>query len=593
MMKSKLFCLITVFFFLTGAAADVVSDQTGLEAPVKLAADESTLVILGTNDIHGNFQNFTWLSGYVSALKAHVEKNYAKQGSVILLDAGDAAQGTLVSNHSEGEMAVQLMNQVGYTAAVMGNHGFDFGPLDWELDECFGKKNCNSLESVEKFVSEAKFPVLSANVTYQTSYLKAQAGDEFLPPYTIVPFQGRGVAIIGLENTATPSTTIRDNVRMLKFTNGHSEIEILANELKASGKADAFVVVMHDGGDLTGSLPSIVDAAVIGHTHEVQQATPGELPFVQSGANGEKFGLIQLVLKKDPMGKLVVVKNKSRWRAGIRILEKSHTWMGQKVTSDDKVEKIYAANRKEVAAFAKELLATTSRPLMRGIYKPGKYDQHRIADSEVGNFIAEAMLRGRGVEAAVINSGDIRQELPSLSKSQITFEDLFLTMPRNLFLLRAPKFPMKNLIEGLQLSVTSCKRRGVLQIAGFSIVFNRNCKAREDEKQEDNQAKLLRVVGDDGSVWFNNGKILKDSVDVVVTDFLALNGGAGFRSFVGVPYEDEMVSLRKTVIGELEKAERIEPDHYRPQRYINCESPDETDQPAPAAVIKQFCNGNN
>ena len=47
----------------------------------------------------------------------------------MLVDAGDMFQGTLESNLGEGAAVVRAYNLLGYDAAAVGNHEFDFGPV--------------------------------------------------------------------------------------------------------------------------------------------------------------------------------------------------------------------------------------------------------------------------------------------------------------------------------------------------------------------------------------------------------------------------------------------------------------------------------
>lgn len=48
----------------------------------------------------------------------------------MLIDSGDAFQGDAASNLSEGAVVVDAYNAMGYTAAAVGNHDFDFGSVD-------------------------------------------------------------------------------------------------------------------------------------------------------------------------------------------------------------------------------------------------------------------------------------------------------------------------------------------------------------------------------------------------------------------------------------------------------------------------------
>ena len=95
-----------------------------------LAPDTMTITIVGTNDVHGELLpsegrgGLATISGYANALRAaHAENN----DEVLLIDAGDMWQGTLESNLSEGAAMVQAYNAMGYAAAAIGNHEFEYG----------------------------------------------------------------------------------------------------------------------------------------------------------------------------------------------------------------------------------------------------------------------------------------------------------------------------------------------------------------------------------------------------------------------------------------------------------------------------------
>jgi len=92
-----------------------------------------TLSIVGTTDLHGNVfgrdgrGGLELLGGYVANLRA---ARAADGGGVVLIDSGDTYQAGIESDLSEGAIVVDAYNQLGYTAAVIGNHEFDFGPVD-------------------------------------------------------------------------------------------------------------------------------------------------------------------------------------------------------------------------------------------------------------------------------------------------------------------------------------------------------------------------------------------------------------------------------------------------------------------------------
>src|SRR5688572_2752642 len=104
------------------------------------AADEVTISIVGTNDLHGRLftddqgrGGLTVLGGFIDNLRA---ARAADGGAVLVLDAGDTFQGGIESNLSEGLMVVDAYNAIGYTALAVGNHDFDFGSAEIGRASC-------------------------------------------------------------------------------------------------------------------------------------------------------------------------------------------------------------------------------------------------------------------------------------------------------------------------------------------------------------------------------------------------------------------------------------------------------------------------
>ncbi len=107
-----------------------------------------------------------------------------------MLAAGDMIQGNNWANLSQGESVIELMNLMRFDAMVVGNHEFDFGQ-----------------EVLKKRISEARFPILGANVK----------GMEGLKPYVIKELEGIKIAVIGVVTEDTPVSTSPKNVMGLEF----------------------------------------------------------------------------------------------------------------------------------------------------------------------------------------------------------------------------------------------------------------------------------------------------------------------------------------------------------------------------------------
>ena len=138
-------------------------------APPPAAAPTSaapiTLSIVGTNDLHGGVVarngrgGLALLGGYVNNLRAARARD---GGAVLLIDAGDMFQGTLESNLGEGAAVVAAYNALGYAAAAIGNHEFDFGPVGPAATPRTPADDPRG--ALKARAAEARFPFLAANL---------------------------------------------------------------------------------------------------------------------------------------------------------------------------------------------------------------------------------------------------------------------------------------------------------------------------------------------------------------------------------------------------------------------------------------------
>src|SRR5438309_12084130 len=112
-----------------------------------LAAEIRTLTILHTNDLHSRLMPLENKRGGFAYLAGLIRRERANCKDCILLNAGDVAQGTPVSTIFHGLPVFEVANLLGIDAATLGNHDFDYGWMQ-----------------ARKFVSVAKYPMVSANV---------------------------------------------------------------------------------------------------------------------------------------------------------------------------------------------------------------------------------------------------------------------------------------------------------------------------------------------------------------------------------------------------------------------------------------------
>jgi 5'-nucleotidase len=147
------------------AIAAFACADTGSRPAVVPAAPTVTLSIVGTNDLHGGILQrgdrggLALLGGYVANIRAARVRD---GGAVLLIDAGDMFQGTLESNLNEGQSVIAAYNALGYAAAAVGNHDFDFGPVGPASTPL--QPTDDPQGALKARAAQATFPFLAANI---------------------------------------------------------------------------------------------------------------------------------------------------------------------------------------------------------------------------------------------------------------------------------------------------------------------------------------------------------------------------------------------------------------------------------------------
>ena len=251
------------------------------------------------------------LGGYASNLRAARARD---GGAVLLIDAGDMFQGTLESNLNEGASVVAAFGALGYVAAGIGNHEFDFGPVG---PAATPQRPERSARRVESACGRACLPFLAANLI-DTSTGRPVAWPN-VRPSAVVTAAGLQVGIVGVMTGGALSATIAANTRGLRVAPLAETIEAAATRLRASG-ASVVVVTAHAGGrctefttptDLSSCDPSgeimqvaralpagLVDVIVAGHSHAPMGARDRGVGDYRGTPGGLAFGRVDVIVDR-------------------------------------------------------------------------------------------------------------------------------------------------------------------------------------------------------------------------------------------------------------------------------------------------------
>lgn len=148
------------------------------------AAKGKSLLILHTNDTHScilplnpNLAD-TMLAGRGGFMRraAMINEQRKHDKKLLLLDSGDFSQGSPYYTMFKGDVEIELMNLMGYDAATIGNHEFDFG-----------------LENMARIFRKVKFPIVCANYDFTGTPVEG-----LVKPYVIIKRKGVKIGIFGL-----------------------------------------------------------------------------------------------------------------------------------------------------------------------------------------------------------------------------------------------------------------------------------------------------------------------------------------------------------------------------------------------------------
>ena len=206
----------------------------------------------------------------------------------MLFDSGDFSQGSAYYTLYKGDVEVDLMNQMGYDAATIGNHEFDFG-----------------MENMARLFRRAKFPIVCANYDFTGTPVEG-----VVKPYIIIHRNGVRIGVFGL-SPELKGLVDDKNCEGVKFLDPIETANSVVAELKRK-KCDLIICLSHLGWlDSEISDQNFmartrgIDLVLGGHSHTyfetlqyVKNADGKEIANDQNGKSAIWVGRITLDLKK-------------------------------------------------------------------------------------------------------------------------------------------------------------------------------------------------------------------------------------------------------------------------------------------------------
>ena len=521
-------------------------------------AEEGDIVLFHTNDVHCHIDKG---EGYAqaAALKQQAKLAVGDKGGVLLVDAGDAIQGTPYGSLDQGKTIINLMRLAGYDVATFGNHEFDYG-----MERTLALKE-EAGAATDKDHPGTPFSYVCCNF-YKLKEDHKTADTTVVDPYKIYTFGDKKVAVVGI---ATPESFTKSTPAYFQDKEGnyiyglaegnkgqdlYDSVQTAVDAAKAEG-ANYVVALAHTGVD-KASEPWTADE-VIKNTNGIDVYIDGHSHTNKIGEvenkDGEKVVYSQTGTAYNCIGKIVIDKDGKITATHIDAVQ----------NLDEATAK---ANKAWIDSVEEELGETVAKSNVDFyINNPETHNRMiRNQETNLGDFTTDALryyftkidpINGKPVDFAIMNGGGIRADMP---KGDVTYKTM-MTVHTFGNMATVIELSGQKVLDALEWGARTAGPEGkecggFLQTSGLTYEIHTyipdGCKT--DDKGN--------WIGHDGEYRVKNVMIGGKPLDLDKTYTMAgqgytlKSGGDGFTMFKGCAYPKDEVRIDYEVLVDYAKS---------------------------------------
>lgn len=489
-------------------------------------SEELTYSILVTSDIHGSIYPTDYRTSEeqpwgLAKLATLIRRERRRHPGLLLLDNGDSLQGTPLCSYfvkyrkDRIHPVIEVMNKLGYDAAVPGNHEFNFGA-----------------EVLTQAVEQSRFPWLSAGI------VGAKSGEPaFGKPYILkTTDEGIRIAVLGVTTHYIPHWENPRHIAGWAFRDALETAKAWVPRIRKEEQPDLLIVSYHGGfecdldtgepgerltGENQGSaicreVPGI-DILITGHQHRRIAREVEGVTVLQPGYNGQA------------LGKLVV--RFQRRQDGWRIAGKTAELLvpGADVAADEQVLEWAAPIEAETQAWLDQPIGRVD-----GDMSISSTLECRLADHPFIEFVNRVQMEAAGAD---ISNTALLSEQSGGFQGSITMRDVLTNFmyPNTLSVLRLTG-------KDIRMALEQTARYFAIDDSGQAAVHPSYIQPKPQHYNYDMwegieyELAIDRPVGERVVKLNYHGAPLPDEaeVDVVMNNYRA-GGGGDYEMYRGKP----------------------------------------------------------
>lgn len=499
-------------------------------------SEKKDIVIVYTADTHGYIANtpaseeekairFSNIAAYVKDLKA-------EGNEVLLVDCGDHLQGSPYASHDKGSSIIDLMNEVGYDLATIGNHEFDYG-----------------MEKLNENISKAKFSYISSNFRHN--------GERVLEASKIFKIGGVSVGFVGL---TTPTTISSSTPRYFQDEKGkfvysfdgsdkpedlYQTVQNSVNDIK--DKVDYVIGLGHVGVDMAEIAKKVT-------FEDVVKNTTGMNAFISAHSH---LSVENNVVKNKENKDVIVSEPGSHLNCfGVMEIKKDGTITTQLKKFYDNQDKIVKDKEekliKNVDDSLNEIVAKTSNKFYVNDSEHPDWRVIRCQETNLGDLFSDSYYwyfnekLDIDCDISVVNGGGLRGEINPGEMSRLSVKSV-TPFENELCLIKATGQEIKDALEMGSCNVglwdsewnSPAEEGGFLHVGGMKYTID--CSI-DSTIQKDNNGNFIGAPTGEYKVRdlqvFNRTKNCYEAIELTKTytiagsNYLLRNGGNGLSMFV-------------------------------------------------------------